>query len=134
MSARILIVEDESIVQLDLQDRLQRMGHSVVGSAVSGEEAVAKAAELRPDLVLMDVRLEGKMDGIQAAMQIRSDREVPVLFLTAHSADVGEQQQARLQPRVTKPFRATELQSAISQALKDVHPYRDPSEEPSETV
>jgi CheY-like chemotaxis protein len=119
MKARILIVEDESIVQLDLQHRLRLMGHSVVGSAVSGEEAVAKAAELNPDLVLMDVRLEGPMDGVQAATQIRAGRDVPVLFLTAHLAGLGEQPQAPLHPRVAKPFRAAELEAAIAQALND---------------
>src|SRR5215217_7190382 len=67
MSARILVVEDESIVQLDLQSRLRRLGHSVVGFASRGEEAIAKAVDLVPDLVLMDVHLQGPMDGMEAA-------------------------------------------------------------------
>jgi CheY-like chemotaxis protein len=128
MKARILIVEDESIVQLDIQNRLRRLGHVVVGAAVSGEEAVAKAAELKPDLVLMDVRLEGPMDGIEAASRIRAIREVPVLFLTAHSRDTGGQRQAVFHPRVAKPFRETELQAAIDTALT----YRETNGAPPE--
>jgi two-component system, cell cycle sensor histidine kinase and response regulator CckA len=117
MKARILVVEDESIVQLDLESRLQRLGYAVVGLAASGEEAVAKAAALQPDLVLMDVRLEGPMDGIEAARQIRAARDVPVLFLTAHAASLGEQEQVALRPCLSKPFRAAELQTAMAQVL-----------------
>lgn len=116
MMARILIVEDEQIVQLDLQHRLQRLGHAVVGAATSGSEAIAKAAELKPDLVLMDVRLEGAMDGIEAASQICAARETPVLLLTAHPSDV-ERPQSRVLPRVLKPFRIAELKAAIEKAL-----------------
>jgi two-component system, cell cycle sensor histidine kinase and response regulator CckA len=133
MRARILVVEDESIVQLDLENRIQQMGHAVIGSAASGEEAVAKAAELKPDLVLMDVRLEGQMDGVQAASQIRAQREVPVLFLTAHAADLGEHHNAPLLPCVAKPFRTAELQSAITQALDNIAARHLP-QKPSETA
>lgn len=114
---RILIVEDESIVRLDLEGQLRRLGHAVVGSAVSGEEAVAKAAELKPDLVLMDVRLEGPMDGIEAAGHIRATHPVPIVYLTAHAATLASQQQAALSPCVAKPFRPIELETAILQAL-----------------
>jgi CheY-like chemotaxis protein len=117
MQASILIVEDESIIQFDLQSRLQKLGYAVVGLASSGEEAVAKAAELKPDLVLMDVRLEGQMDGLEAAQKIRAIRNVPVLFLTAHAAGMGEQELAALHPCVSKPFRVPELKSAIAKAL-----------------
>jgi CheY-like chemotaxis protein len=122
MKARILVVEDESIVQLDLQSRLRRLGYAVIGSAVSGEEAIIKAAELKPDLVLMDVRLEGRMDGIEAAAQIRAAREVPVLFLTAYNAALEGQRHAPLHPCIAKPFRADELQAAIVHALNDRKP------------
>lgn len=115
MKARILIVEDESIVQLDMQSKLQRLGYTVAGSAVSGEEAIIKSAELKPDLILMDVRLEGPMDGVEAAAQIRAAREIPVLFLTAYQPS-GEQQ-AAMHPFLGKPFRAEELRAAIARAL-----------------
>ncbi len=116
MNARILIVEDEPIVQLDLQTRLQRLGYTVIGSASRGEEAIARAAELRPDLVLMDVRLDGPMDGIEAARQIRAARWVPVLFVTANATAFGEKSTA-LSPCLSKPFRSVELQTAVADAL-----------------
>jgi two-component system, cell cycle sensor histidine kinase and response regulator CckA len=119
VNARILIVEDESIVQLDLQRRVQRMGHTVVGIASSGEEAVAKAVELKPDLVIMDVRLEGSMDGIEAARRIRAEHGTRIVYVTAYAATLEElAAQDVFGPCVTKPFRTTELQSAITRTLQ----------------
>ena len=69
---RMLVVEDERIVSLDLQRRLKAMGYEIAGSAVAGEEAIQKAETLRPDMVLMDIMLDGELDGIQAAEIIRS--------------------------------------------------------------
>lgn len=118
MSARILIVEDESIVQLDLQRRLERMGYTVVGAASAGEEAVAKSVELKPDLVLMDVRLSGPMDGIEAARQIRATQGTPIVYVTAYATALEDAQpQDVFGPCVSKPFRTTELQSAIARTL-----------------
>src|SRR6516225_7279940 len=85
--ARILVVEDEVIVSADLQDQLVRLGYRVAGAAVSGEESIRKASDLKPDLVLMDIILKGEMDGIEAARQIRDKLKVPVIFLTANSND-----------------------------------------------
>ena len=118
MKARILIVEDESIVQLDLQRRLQRMGHSVVGMASSGEEAISKAGDLKPDLVLMDVRLDGSMDGIEAARRIRAEQGTPVIYVTAYAsifADTAHQDV--FGPCVSKPFRTAELETVITRVL-----------------
>jgi CheY-like chemotaxis protein len=118
MSARILIVEDESIVQLDLQNRLERLGYAVVGVASRGEEAIAKAVELGPDLVLMDVSLAGPMDGIEAARQIRAVRNTPVLYVTAYAAALEDAERKEiLGPCLSKPFRTKELQSAIARTL-----------------
>jgi len=118
MKARILIVEDESIVQLDLQRRLQRMGHNVVGMASRGEDAIAKAVELKPDLVIMDVRLEGSMDGIEAARRIRAEQATPIVYVTAYASTLDEAStQDVFGPCVSKPFRTTELQSAIDRTL-----------------
>jgi CheY-like chemotaxis protein len=77
--AQILVVEDESIVALDIQDRLIRLGYTVSASASSGAEAIRKAANRRPDLVLMDVKLRGEMDGIEAAERIRARFDIPVV-------------------------------------------------------
>jgi CheY-like chemotaxis protein len=119
MNARILIVEDESIVRLDLQNRLERLGYAVVGVASRGEEAVAKALELGPDLVLMDVSLAGPMNGIEAARQIRAVRNTPVIYLTAYAAALGESERKQfLGPCLSKPFRTNELQSAITRTLE----------------
>jgi two-component system, cell cycle sensor histidine kinase and response regulator CckA len=112
----ILIVEDESIVQLDLQSRLRRLGHTVVAVASCGEEAVRKAAQYLPDLVLMDVRLQGEMDGAEAARQIRAARNVPVIYLTAYVDATQPATSSLLQPYVAKPFRTDELHTAIQNA------------------
>src|ERR1043165_3870675 len=82
---RILVVEDERIVAMDLAASLQELGYDVVGMATRGEDAVQRAAELEPELILMDVRLAGSLDGIQAAEIIHRTRDVPVIYLTAHS-------------------------------------------------
>jgi CheY-like chemotaxis protein len=81
----ILIVEDEVIVATDLSRKLERLGYEVCGTAMEGEEAVALASSLRPHLVLMDIRLEGSMDGIEAARAICRNLDVPIVYLTAHS-------------------------------------------------
>ncbi len=118
MIGRILVVEDEKIIQLDLRYQLEHLGYVVVGVASSGEEAISKAAQLEPDLVLMDVRLKGSMNGITAAQSIRAAREVPVIYLTAlnQARSKSEQEQAP-EPCVGKPFRAADLDAAISRVL-----------------
>jgi len=82
---RILIVEDEAIVADELQRRLSRMGCEVAGMAASGEDAVRLAIALKPELVLMDIDLQGEMDGTQAAQQLSRQLQVPVVYLTASS-------------------------------------------------
>lgn len=118
MKARILVVEDDQIIQLDLRRHLKQMDYAVVGTASSGEEAVAKAAQLEPDIVLMDIRLQGAMDGIEAAHKIQSTRNVPVIYLTAQSGDVTPSGKQVVGPRITKPFKQTELQDTIARALQ----------------
>ncbi|MFH1918477.1 MAG: sigma 54-interacting transcriptional regulator [Planctomycetota bacterium] len=118
-ASTILIVEDEQIVAVAIEGHLQRLGYQVVGTAASGEEACKKAAELDPDLVLMDVRIEGPMDGIEAAQRIRQSRDVPVVFLTAYS-DVDTVERAKVvEPYgyIVKPFDARDLHTTIEMAL-----------------
>ena len=86
--ARILIVEDERIVANDLRGRLDRIGYDVVGMACTGEDAIARAREHLPDIVLMDITLKGAMDGVEAAEEIGRASDIPVIFMTAHSDDV----------------------------------------------
>ncbi len=81
---QILIVEDEVIVAKNIQNRLEGLGYSVPAIISSGEEAIEKTKEIQPDLVLMDVKLEGKMDGVVAADQIRKQFNIPIIYLTAY--------------------------------------------------
>src|SRR5439155_17579045 len=81
----ILITEDEIMVARDLEQRLHKLGYQVADIVDTGEDAVQKTASLHPDLVLMDIRLSGEMDGIAAAVQIRSAHKTPVVFVTAHA-------------------------------------------------
>jgi diguanylate cyclase (GGDEF)-like protein/PAS domain S-box-containing protein len=117
--AKILIVEDESVVALDLTRSLEKMGYSVIGQADRGQDAIRLAEEKQPDLVLMDIRLKGGMDGIEAANQIRARFDIPVIFLTAH-ADENTLLRARLTEPfgyLLKPFDERALDSNISIAL-----------------
>ena len=118
-TAKILVVEDEQIVAVAIEGHLQRLGYDVVGRVASGEEACAQAAELEPDLVLMDVRIEGSMDGIEAARRIRQLREVPVVFLTAYSdvQTVERAKEAEPYGYIVKPFDPRDLHTAIAMAL-----------------
>jgi FOG: CheY-like receiver len=85
--AIIMIVEDEAVTAMALKRSLTNMGYSVCGVFPTGEQAVTKAAELKPDLILMDIKLAGKMTGINAAAEIRATSTVPVIYLTAFSDD-----------------------------------------------
>ncbi len=116
---RILVVENERIVSIDIQSRLKSLGYEVVGAAVSGEEAIEKAALHRPDLVLMDIMLDGKLDGIAAAETIRRRLNIAVIFLTAH-ADANTLQRAKVTEPfgyILKPFEERELHGHIEIAL-----------------
>src|SRR5262245_8162 len=81
--ASVLVVEDEQIVAFDLEDRLSSMGYAVAAIAADGKEAVLKAQQLHPDLVLMDIKLYGEMDGIEAAVHIRETLDIPIVYVTA---------------------------------------------------
>jgi CheY-like chemotaxis protein len=116
---RLLIVEDEVIVALDMEDRLAALGYQLVGHALTGEGALELTRELRPDLVLMDIRLQGDMDGITAAAEIRRLFHVPVIFLTAYSEDETLEWAKLAEPYgyILKPFDDRELKSAVEIAL-----------------
>lgn len=118
-SAKILVVEDECIVAKDLQNRLNKFGYVVLTIASSGEEAINKAAETCPDLVLMDINLKGDMDGVEAAKQIHTRFNIPVIYLTAY-ADDNTLERAKVTEAsgyLLKPFKERELYTNIEIAL-----------------
>lgn len=117
--AKILVVEDEIIVARTIASQLEDVGYTVVGVASSGSVAINKAKLLQPDLVLMDVMLKGEMDGITAASQICSQRDIPVVFLTAYTDDNTLQRAKNTLPLgyIVKPFSPGELRVAVELAL-----------------
>lgn len=119
-SARVLVVEDEWVVATDVRDCLEELGYSVVAIVASGEEAIIRARELQPDLVLMDIRLEGEMDGIQAAQQIWNELQIPIIYATGYSDKVTVDRATETEPfgYVLKPIKESDLYVAITLALR----------------
>ncbi|HLX82985.1 MAG TPA: response regulator [Terriglobales bacterium] len=117
---RALIVEDEVLIAEELRDRLSRLGFSIIAAVDSCDEAVAIAARERPDLVLMDIRLKGAKDGIEAAKEIRMQVDVPIVYLTAYSdrATLDRAKATDYDAYILKPFHRRELQSTIEVAIK----------------
>ncbi|MSP12226.1 MAG: EAL domain-containing protein [Chloroflexi bacterium] len=118
-NARIMIVEDQNIIAMDLESRLTSLGYLIPATVAYGEEAITRAGELMPDLVLMDIMLKGAIDGVQAADQIRQQFGLPIIYLTAHS-DNRTLERARLtEPYgyILKPFEDRELHLTIEIAL-----------------
>jgi CheY-like chemotaxis protein len=117
---RFLLVEDERIIGADLRRRLNRMGHTVVGTVASGEEAIAYAQRLQPDLVLMDIRLHGPMDGVEAAERIRAQFYMPVVFMSAYTTVQTLERIWRTRPAgyLSKPFFESQLLLALEQAVE----------------
>jgi PAS domain S-box-containing protein len=116
---RIMLVDDEAIITMQLEKRLASMGYEVVGVASSGEESLSMAREQRPDLVLMDIVMPGEMDGIDAASQIRSELAIPIIFLTAFADEshIGRAKQADPFGYIVKPFHEKEIFATIEMAL-----------------
>lgn len=118
-SVSILIVEDEFIVAADLNGKLKKMGYAVIGETNSGEQAIELAHRHRPSLILMDVRLAGALDGIEAATRIRRELALPVVFLTAHSDATTLERAGHAEAfgYILKPFDDRELHTHIEMAL-----------------
>jgi len=117
--ARILVVEDDRVVARDLRQQLTRLGYDVVGVTARGEDACALALSTSADLALADIRLEGRMDGIDAAQEIRLACDIPVVFLTAYADDETLQRARLTEPHgyLLKPFEDSQLRTAVEMAL-----------------
>ena len=116
---RVLIVEDEKIIALDLQRRLERFGYTICDTCSEGADAIEKAKEHKPDIILMDIMLNGPMDGIEAAKIIKQELQLPVIFLTAYVDDRTLERAKTAEPYgyILKPFKERELYTAIDIAL-----------------
>jgi diguanylate cyclase (GGDEF)-like protein/PAS domain S-box-containing protein len=116
----LLVVEDESVVAMDLDGQLHDMGYRVCGCVDNGRAAIERARSDRPDLILMDIVLKGEIDGVAAAAQIARELHIPVLFLTAYSDDQTVERAAGAWPYgyLTKPFQNRELRAGIEVALR----------------
>lgn len=118
-SLKIVIVEDESIVAMDLQTRLENYGYTIVGHAVSGKSALSLVENNHPDVILMDIQLKGELDGIQTAELIKRQMDVPILFLTAY-ADKSTLERAKVTEAfgyILKPYHERELYTSIEMAV-----------------
>jgi signal transduction histidine kinase len=115
MTLQILVVEDEALVADDLQRTLTGLGYAVPNTVASGQAAIDVARECRPALVLMDIKLKGPMDGIEAAHCIKQELKIPVIFLTSHSdeATLARAKEVSPQGYLLKPFDDRELRTAI---------------------
>jgi len=116
---KILVVEDEAIVARDIERQLRKAGYEVPAVVASAEAAIEQAGQTSPDLVLMDIRLQGPVDGIEAAREIREQFKLPVIFLTAHADDETLARAKLTQPfgYIVKPIGHSNLTSSIEMAL-----------------
>lgn len=119
LASKILIVEDEGIIAMDIRNQLESFGYEVAGTAFSGGQAITLATQHRPDLIMMDIVLKGDMDGISAAQTITETLHIPVIFLTAYSdpATLRRAKATGAYGYLIKPFRPDELHASIEVAL-----------------
>jgi two-component system, response regulator PdtaR len=122
---RIVIADDESIIRMDLREILTSLGYDVVGEAGDGQTALELTRKLKPDLVILDIKMPG-VDGIEAARHVIDERLAPVVLLTAYSEHglVGRAKQAGVSGYLVKPFRESELMPVIELALARFQEYK----------
>jgi len=116
---KILVVEDEGIIAKDIQMSLRHLGYEVPSTVASGEQAIKKAEVEKPDLILMDIVLQGEMDGIEAATRIRSRFDIPVIYLTSYSDKETMERAKGTEPYgyILKPFDESKVDTTIKMAL-----------------
>lgn len=120
-NTKILVVENEIIIAKDIQNILKTLGYDASVIVSSGEEAIKKTQEIKPDLVLMNIALKGEIDGIEAAAEIRNHFDIPVVYLTGCMDEERLKRAKKAGPfsYVIKPFKERELHSTIMRALKE---------------
>lgn len=120
MTVNILIVEDEGIVALDLEQKLKSLGHTVIGLVSSGEDALKAVRKDKVDLIFMDICLKGKLNGIQTALMIKKEWDIPIIYNSAYS-DFRTRENIKENSHdeyLVKPFDDAQLQEAINTILK----------------
>jgi len=117
--SQILVVDDEAIITMQLEERLSAMGYTVAAMAANGEDAIEKAKRTKPDLVLMDIVMPGRYNGIEAAKVITDELDIPVVFVTSYADDaiIEKAKQVRPYGYIVKPFNEMEIKAAIEVAL-----------------
>lgn len=118
-AVRVMVVEDETIIAMDLQGILKQFGYEVCRIVASGEESIRSARECLPDVVLMDIKLKGSMSGITAAHQIRADLDIPVIYLTAYSDPytMTKMEASDSDGFIYKPFEERQLKKVLKNTL-----------------
>lgn len=126
MPTRIILAEDDSVIRMDLREELQRQGYLVVGDVGDGQSAINLARELRPDLIIMDIRMP-ELDGIEAARVLTSEHLAPVMLLTAFSDNelIERAREAGVVSYITKPWRQSDLKPAVEIALARFQEFRE---------
>jgi len=120
--AKILMVEDDMIIAADISMQLTKLGYEVIGINTRGEDALSTLEQNRPDIILMDIVLSGKMNGIETALVILEKFQIPVIFLTSNSDDATFQQAIKAKPYafITKPFQKSDLERTLKLALQRI--------------
>ena len=116
----ILIVEDDNIISEDIKRSLEKLGYRPIECVSSGEQAINRIKKTKPDLVLMDIVLRGRINGIEAATQVRLEFDIPVIFLSAYTDDITLKRAKKAKPYgyISKPYSDEELEKEIQSALK----------------
>ena len=111
----IMIVEDDMVISLVIDKMVRALGYTVVGKATSGPEAIEKVLELKPHIILMDIRIKGDMDGVDTVIKIREELDVNVIFLTGNSdkLNYNRAEKAGFVDLITKPFTMVDLEGAL---------------------
>jgi CheY-like chemotaxis protein len=117
---KIIIVEDNNIIALDLKHSLEKLGYEIIAVVTSGEEALAQTLELKPDLVIMDIKLRDNMDGIEVARSIHTKECIPILFVSAYGDNETIQRAEKCADKIgyiVKPYNNDQLFSSVEKLL-----------------